>query len=235
MGSTKRLLPNNLTIEELLESAEDDKQEKEINNIDWNNDVVSFLLTFNIKSGPHPVPKPLFFALYKHWSKNPIIKTKFNIEIAKFLIRHQKGPNQFYLIDKDAFKISEEIQQFILKKTVDKTKSKSYKKHFENFLKKYQLKQGNYYVESYILYYLYDKWVFSIKKKAPLGENQFFNFCKLYFTFKRNSESRVSWFGVDKEGLFKVMSEQKIQNIRRGRHRRYGKTKQKKQNKISRN
>jgi hypothetical protein len=225
MASTKPRLPSEISVEELLNSLEDSTEESSLQDI--NDDIVSFLLAYGIKPGPNPVQKSLFYSLYRKWSKNPLEKSKFYFRIKKFLITHQKGPNLFYLIDKDVFKVTEEIQKFVLSGSINKTKSKKHKTHFENYLKKYNISPGDFYVESYILYYLYDKWVYSINKKTPLGEDQFFNFCKLYFNQKRNSVSRISWFGVDKESFLKVMPYDKMEKLRESRKTRYGKKKQK--------
>lgn len=234
MASTKRLLPNNLSLEELLNTAEsEDPTATPL--VEYDTDIVSFLMAFDIRQGSNAVSVKLFYNLYKKWSKNPVTKPKFDLEMANFLIRHQKGPNKFYLVDKDAFKISETIQKFILDGTIDKTKSKTYKKHFDNFLAKYQLKAGNYYIESFILYFLYDRWAYSINKKRTLSSVQFFNFCKLYFQFKRNSESRVMWFGIEKEGLLRMTNLETITEIRKGRQQRYDKTKQTRKGKVSSN
>lgn len=227
-------MPNNLSLDDLINTAELE-EEKQESVIEYDTDIVSFLLAFDIRQGSYAVTVKLFYDLYKKWSKNPVKKTKFDKEVANFLIRHQKGPNVYYLVDKDVFKVSEEIQKLILGSRIDKTKSKTYKIHFDNFLKKYQLKSGTYYIESFILYFLYDRWAYSINKKNSLSSAQFFNFCKLYFPFKRNSESRVMWFGIEKEGLLRMTKPETILEIRKGRHQRYGKTKQKNKAKISSN
>lgn len=233
MGSTKRVLPGNLSLDDLLEAINSPQEHvKPESPISEDSSVYSFLITYGIKSGDHPVKARLFYELYRRWTKNPIEKSKFDVEITKYIIATQKYRQNVYLIDKDAFKIGEEIQRFLTPK--NKIKTKSYKKHFEYYLSKHNIKPGTYWIESYVLYYLYDKWVYSIKKTAPLGEIQFFNFCKLYFKQKRNSSSRVTWFGIDKESLMQFITEQQIQRIRLGRSSFYVK-KSKKLKKISRN
>ena len=186
MGSTKRVLPGNLALEDLLEAVSS-PQEHTSPEIPINDDssVYSFLVTYGIKSGESTVKSRLLYELYKRWTKAPLEKAKFENAITKYLVRCSRSGQTVYLIDKDAFKIGEEIQKFLTPS--NKTKSKSYKKHFEIYLDKYGIKPGTYWLESYILYFLYDKWIYSIKKKAPLGEIQFFNFCKLYFKYKRYS------------------------------------------------
>lgn len=234
MGSTKQQsLPGNLSLEDLLEAINSPQEhvgaEKPLND---DSTVYGFLVTYGIKPGNYPVKARLFYELYKRWTKDPLEKASFDYQIAKYLVYGQKYNQKIYFIDKDAFKISEEIQRLLTPK--NKTKSKSYKKHFETYLKKYNIKPGNFWVESYVLYYLYDKWVYGIKKKTPLGEQQFHLFCKLYFKHKRIGSSRVMWFGVNGEDLMKIVPKSKIKRIREGRKFRYGK-KSKRSKEISSN
>jgi hypothetical protein len=79
----------------------------------------------------------------------------------------------------------------------DATKSKSRKGHFEAFLSFYKLARGTIYVETSVLYYLYDKWVYNNNNKNPLGYQQFFKFLSIYFDKKRLTSSKVSFFGIN--------------------------------------
>jgi hypothetical protein len=231
MASTKRVLPGNLALEDLLEAINNPQEHTSPESpINEDASVYGFLITYGIKSGESTIKSRLLYELYKCWTKTPLTKTQFEKHVTKYLINSSRSGQTVYLIDKDAFKIGEEIQKFLIPN--NKTKSKSYKKHFETYLTKYNIKPGTYWLESYILYFLYDKWIYSIKKKAPLGEKQFFNFCKLYFKYKRNDSSRVMWFGLDKESLMKTVTEDQLRRIRKGRRFLYGK-KQKKYKKIS--
>lgn len=235
----RKTVPTNITIDDLLESLNQKENTEDSPSVELKNDVLSFIITFNLKAGNEAVSKRLICDLYYKWSKNPVERTQFFYEITKYIPTRQIGPKSLYSIDTKAWKITEDIQRLVLANKRDKTKSRTYKKHFDNFLKKYSLAPGSYYIESYILYYLYDKWVYGIKRQNPLGENQFFNFCKLYFKYKRNSESRVMWFGVDEKALLKVISLDQINRIRSARKRRYGKKQEKplekSKGKVSRN
>jgi len=220
----RKKLPGNLTVEDLLDSLNQEETVEVAPQIQHNNDVLSFLMTFNIKAGEEPVKLKLLYQLYSLWSKKPVHKSTFGQEINKYL----PDTARCYLVDISAWKISEEIQKVAMKGKVDKTKWKGYRRHFENYLKKYDIKAGTYYVKSYVLFYLYDKWVYGIKKARPLGERQFFNFCQLYFKSKRNNKSALSWFAVDKTSLFKVITMEQILRIERAHKEKHDKKKKKK-------
>jgi len=227
--SNKRL-PANLTVEDLLDSLEQEDDAEATPSV--NDDVLSFLLAFDIKAGTEPVSPRLLRELFNKWTPNTLDAATFHYRITKYLPKRRIGQQYLVSVDKASWKISEEIQKLILSNTRDKTKSRAYKRHFDNFLKKYNIKPGTFFVESYILYYLYDKWVYGIRKTNGLGEKQFINFCKLYFKVKRNSKSRVMWFGIDKDSILKVISINKMYSIRKARKRRYGiKANKKKQEK----
>lgn len=221
--------PTSHTDEELLQTLEHPSntvQDNEMINYMALGEVAAFLSRFKIEQGKDAVSKRLLLELYRSWTKEPMTKLQFELEIAKYLMIHQKGSQTFYLINQKAMTLSQEAYKFLEKKTRDKTKSPNWRLHFENFLSKYDLKPGNYFLESFVLYNLYDKYVYEIGKKMPLGENQFYNFCNLYFTNKRLTDNRVSWFGVD-ESIKNAISEESINTLRESRPKRGKKTKQK--------
>lgn len=224
MGSTKRVLQGNkVSVEDLLAAATslDESQEVEVSTD--TSDVLSFVMAYGLKPGDYQVTNRLLYSLYRHWAKNPISRQSFAMELGKYIIPDSRG---YHFVDRPAFKVSQEVEKYLIKSTRSATKVKSYKRHFDNYLKKYSLKPGDYYIETFVLYYLYDKWTYGIKKKRPLGQNQFTSLCELYFKKKRNNNSRVMYFGIDRKALFQVITLKQIVNIRNGRRKRYGRKKQ---------
>lgn len=224
----RRKTPTAHTTEELLKTLEEneilsDKQELIIYpNVDG--DVAAFLSNYKIEPGSDSVLQKVIFELYKRWSKEPVTKSKFENELCKYLIVHVKGPRYYYLINQKAMNLTQAAYKLVIKQTVDRTKSPPWKKHFESFLDKYEIKSGNFYVESFILYNLYDKYVYETGKKQPLGEDQFFNFCKLYLTNRRLTGNRVAWFGID-ASIKKVITEETFKTLRESRVKHHAKKK----------
>jgi hypothetical protein len=74
-----------------------------------------------------------------------------------------------------------------------------------------------------MLYYLYDKWTYEIKKKAPLSSLAFINMLGLYFK-KRRTADRTEWFGVD-NNILQHLPPEKQQSIKQARQNKYDKKK----------
>jgi len=221
-------LPNEQSLEELLKTLEDTKDESIVGVTD---DVFSFISTFNILPGNETVLKKALYDLYKSWSKDPISSYKFSLKMTKHFKSHMKGPKHYYELNLSSFQIEKETLTLLEKRTIDKTKFPSWQKHFESFLQHYNINKGKAWVQSYVLMHFYDKWCYKNKKRNLLSEVSFFNFCKIYFEYKRNSESRMMWFGLNEEFVKANLSQQKLTYLQQARERKYGK-KQKIKNKI---
>lgn len=223
-----RRLPNEQSLDELLQTIEETKQESIVGVTD---DVFSFISAFNILPGTETVLKSAIYSLYKSWSKDPVSKYVFSVKIGKHLHTHVKGPRQFYLVNTNSMQIEKETLLLLEKNKRDKTKYPSWNKHFQSYLEFYGIQKGKVWVQSFVLMHFYDKWRYKNRKKSLLSEINFFNFCKLYFETKRNTESRMMWFGVNEEFVRNHLSPQKLSHLQQGREKRYGK-KQKSKNKI---
>lgn len=223
----KRVLTQYST-EELLESITSTKVEDD--SFDYSqmkNDVPHFLATYNIEPGKYTVPQRALYELYRLWSPTPKGMRSFLCQVGRYLLIHYKGQKCFYLINKKALKLTEEAYKFILKRSIDKTKSVSWARHFANFIKKYDIKPGDWWIEGYILYDLYDKYVYEIGRKLPIGFSQFSNFCRLYLTQARLTENRVSWWGVD-PSIRKYITDEHIEALRETRNAKKDKEKSRK-------
>lgn len=232
-----RRLPHQLSEDELIDIIEAKEEplheqysetlEEIINYPTMSDDVVAFLSVYSIQPGNDVVVHRMLYELYKLWSKTPVTKGEFSHEVGKYLLIQQRHGKLYYLINKDSMRLTKAAFDLINEKSIDKSKSLPWRKHFESFLNKYEIKSGDYYVESYILYDLYDEYVYGIGKKSPLGEDQFFNMCKVYFLGKRITSNKVTWFGVD-ESITTVLTQQRLQSLRRNRLLHHGKKENKK-------
>jgi frataxin-like iron-binding protein CyaY len=218
-------LPTDYKLEELLELVNEAPSDDSV--ILELNDVVLFLTTFEIKPGTEIILNKELYRLYKMWSKRPINPNHFGMEMAKYIPSRDIHGRYYYTINISAFKLSERSRQLIRVKLIDKTKSKNYKRHFEAFIKHYDLKPGKYWLESYLIFYLYDLWTY--KKKKPLGEKQFHRFAKLYLKHKEKRHGHSVWYAVD-ESILQHLPQEHIDQIRESRKKKHGK----KENKAKR-
>ncbi len=164
-------LPSELSEEELLKALE---SEEEIIPQAPNN-VVAFLLFYNITPGAFPVKSSVLYKLYTKHTKEPIGNFKFSVEAGKYI----PHVNSYFNINMSAFKIADKTFQLI-SKTKQNATSPRYRRHFENFLKANNLEDGNIFVNLDDLYEEYQKWCYSIKRRRNMGKAIFGQLLKLY-------------------------------------------------------
>jgi hypothetical protein len=182
------------TREELLKILEENPSNSEYLNINYTNDVNDFISTYGIKNGDHQIMLPVIYNLYKRWSKAPIHRNPFGVEMAKLFFGVKYGMGTAYRINK--------TKDFFLekstKKKLNKTKRKHWFKHFKKFMDKFELKSGRFYVKDVVLYNLYDKWTYKNNNHNPLSFRQFLKFCRLFF---KNPAPKIIqgtiWFSMD--------------------------------------
>ena len=210
-------LPNNATTEELLKSLEQgDSVAVEYAVDSYHNDVLAFFSSYGILPGEHQVNKSVLRYIYKNWSNNPITYKQFVTELGKFFAKSISGGRTCFNINQDAFTLSTRAYKIISKNTRSATKSPKTKEHFENFIKKYDIKKGTFWIEARTFFYLYDKWTYTIKKKNPIGYLNFLKLCRLYFPVKKNTGRDLHWVGLD-NSITKHIPKYKINSLRKAR------------------
>lgn len=221
-------LPNNASLDELLNTIEE-SEEKDV--IGVSDDVFSFLSHFNILPGENLVLKSVVYDLYRTWSKEPLDRTRFSLRLGKHFIRQTTNGRLYFKINVDSLSIQKETLLVLEKTKTNRIKYPTWQKHFNDFLNHYKISKGKTWVQSFVLMHFYDKWCYKNKRKIKFSEITFFNFCKLYFKYKRNAESRMMWFGINEQFVKDNLSAQKLLHLQQGRELQYGKRKKSK-NKI---
>lgn len=208
MASTKR--PDKKTTEQLLQDLENYEvvQPKRVKNED---DIVAFLRFYNIEDGPSRIPSKTLYNLYKKSTTKPSNEATFNLRIGKYLLKYQIRANVYYKINQKTINLSEKALE-LLKPKREKTKNHFWKIHFENFIKKFNLKSGKethfIWVSIAILFDLYDEWTYEIKRNSTLNIKVFSEFCRLYFP-KTTIKDRKTWFCMD-ETIKETLTEERI-------------------------
>lgn len=219
-------LHNSFSEEELLELLESEKEKPE-EKLEYKNDVLYFLSVYNIKEGDNRVPNRTIYELYKAWSNDPLNQRTFYRELAGLLPRHPNSKATYYLINESAINLTAKAYKLLQEDKIDVTKSPRYRQNFELFLKETNLKPGNYKLESFILYKIYDNWHYSKKSKAKyLGKYNFIHMLKLYFKKSRIGSTKLAWFSVDKS-ILNHIDEQQLERIRTAYHEKQKKNKKK--------
>lgn len=216
MNMTKKLL-NQLDIDELLESVTTNDDNNPLSKILDYNEVLKFLTTFNIQPGEHLVHVDLMYQYYKQWTlEEDINKITVTKRIKRYIPLEKKGHNNYFLINKDSIKFSEDVLSYLtsLRKR-DKINSKHWGTHFQNFMRFNHIKEGNLYIEAYILHQLYDDWTYRRKLKEPtgkLGWKTFKQFCRMYLPIK--IKNNTLYIGVTKDIYNSYLTEEKIKELR---------------------
>lgn len=213
---------NSLSDEELKKLLEIAKEAKEDNVIPIYNDVLAFLHHFNVQAGTFPIKKKLLFKLYRIWSKDPVSAHEFGNKISDHFDR-TKG-NTCININKRSLQLDNEVLKYLnTEKSINKRASPRYRKVFERFLKEFDIKEGNTWVEPYIIYHLYDKWNYERNYHKTLSRASFTAFLSLYFTHKRLNQSRMVYFKLNVESLNKHISSEKIKELRKTYNEKFNK------------
>ena len=227
----KLKLPQELSLEELLAAAltEDNQDESPEMEITSENPFISFLQTFNIKSGRQKVNVRSLYQFFVHWSGHyEITHVSFIAGIRKFISVSMINTCRYAHINISAYEFEDIVTKF---KNFNRRKvggSKFYIAHFNNFLNDTGIASGDIYVEYDILYYVYGRWCDSIRRKVPLSQGAFLRLCELHFDKKYLSVGFMPWFKIN-EQIKQLITKEEISRWREGRSK-YGKVKTEKTN-----
>lgn len=202
--------PDNKTTEELLEDLNNptDSEEVIINEEDT---ILTFVRFYNLQPGLIKIKGKHLYSLYRKFTKEPKISKSFHEDISQYIpyMRDEKT-ERVYLINKKMLNLSEKALELIKKENkAPKHARVIYKLHFENFINKFDIKSGNdtsfVWASIKILYNLYDKWVYGIRKTRPLSKQEFREFCKVHFKHKETDDGY--WFKLNDNILEHVTPE----------------------------
>ena len=189
-------MPEEKTIEELLKELECESP-IEIKPVVKKSNILKFLEQFNIEHGYCLIQREILYKLYKQYSDKPMNKRKFYREIQNYL----KQVKSSLYINQKSFDLSEKVINLLKPNTKVTSRMIPMQMHFNNFIKKYDLKPGkhpnNIWVSVKTLYDLYDEWVYEIRKKRPLNFYEVLNFCKIYFPKSKKDQNDKIWISLD--------------------------------------
>lgn len=193
----KKKAPQIHKTDELLKVAEDPTINTSDNIINYKNDILTFIATFDIQPGEDKIKKTTLFSIYKVWSKNAIKRNEFHLELGKFLPITKMRLTQGYKINQNAIKLTHSAYKEFQKES-NKLLSKHWTKHFQNFLDLYKVKPGEFWIEDSILYFIYDKYNHQMgldkSNNTALSEKTFYSYSDVYLPYKITRFGKV--YGV---------------------------------------
>lgn len=190
-------LPTELSNEELLNNLD---STEDISIVE--NDVGKFISFYNIKSGNDKVLSGLLYHLYKNWSKNRTTRHSFSKELGLYF----EKSNSAFLLNKDSINFSQKALELL--NSPKKNKFRSSQKHFNSFIKCYDIKKDGYWIEDSIFYAWYIKWCSGNSRKRHLSFSNFNKFCTLYFEKRVNYSENFSWYNINNNILNFITLEQ---------------------------
>jgi len=194
-------------IEDLLKIAEDDTQSKIVS--DKDDDILTFILEFDIKPGNETVSSRALYSLYQAWSKRAQTKANFTRKINEVLPEADEG---FYKIQKSFLEINSKKLNLLAKKRPKITKRSINRRLFDTFLKEKKFEPGTFWIEDVVFYKIYVRWAYVRRIKNPMSEELFKQFCKVYFEEKVDVRGLV-FYGVG-GSITSRLTEGKMKRIR---------------------
>ncbi len=226
----KKLI-HELSTEELLESLSGQDLINEKVQFSYENPILSFIQAFNIKAGKEKVSDAVLHSLFRIWHIDTVIDQRnFNIQLGRYIPSEVRN-RRFYLVDKKVLELTNKIEQIKKDRSVNRSKSIHWHKHFERYLEETTLSPGLIFVEADILYYTYTRWVDITRLKQWLSYENFLKICNLNFEKKRISDSKLTWFGVN-TSIKQIITKEEVKRWREGR-KKYGKRKSSKEETTS--
>lgn len=208
------------SVEELLKLMDSSKepltQKTEEEHID--NEVIRFLVYYDIKPGVHRINAKLMFRLFKAWCKDKTYKYQdfsrnMLNQLEKKYVTFQLEKFQYFKVNKTLINITRFLEEAKPKKIIFR-KTMFYKKFMEEFIEQHKLAAGPIFVEADILYYLFD--FYNHKKgRRLIGYERFVSMCHLYFPEKQLGFGST-WFGVN-ESIKELITPEWVQTWRQGR------------------
>jgi hypothetical protein len=213
MSDPKKVLPSQLTEEELLKLLEQEETplspeesqpitEEDILDIgiEQEDNVVPFLVHYNIVPGKKAVSKRLLYDLYRNHVDEPLDALRFNHRAGKYLPQYYNINGAFYQISQDSFKLSSQLLKLKRARREIKTLSHHYRKKFEKFLEECEITAGQHWVQGYIIYEIYLEYIKKQGKKVPaFALKSFIQLLKVYFPKARKTSNRSLWFNVNEK------------------------------------
>jgi hypothetical protein len=223
-------LPSEISLEELLASIEQETTG------DQDSSVLAFINYFKLAQGKYKVRRTTLYNLYRKWTPEPVDSRAFGCVLTNYFELKDSGKIYYYMLNIEPLALTQLAQDQKNAKNWSKSRLPYQRRHFEDFLKKHEIKPGKMYLEGFLLHYLYDRWTYKNRYLKQLGYVNFSKMCRLYLKHERRTISRISWFGVDPI-ITTYLSQELIDELRQYR-KEYLERKKEKQsknkNKVSR-
>lgn len=207
-------LPNHLSIDDLLTSLDSSSNNTDINIQEFkDNDFLSFLSFYNIKTGEEQVSLAVLYELYNRWSKVKMKHFKFSNLFCKYFKYSTAHRKKDIFINKSTLNLAIEAQHILFKSdTKDVTKNSKFTKQIECYIDEFGLVKGSDYIDSSVLFYFYDNW--SYKRLKQLNKQQFNTFMELFFDKKYTKRDNTIWFCINRLNIMEKITNESLEKAK---------------------
>lgn len=195
---SKKVLPQEIDLEALLKTAIEDSGHSQEEELIIHDNILEFMSYYNIKPGTFPVKKRVIYKIFKAWSKAENYGPRyFGLKLTQFF--ESDVHNVF--INYDAIDLTKKAKEVFFKlDTSKKTTNKNRKQQIEKFLVGMSVNPGDYIIHSSALYYIYEGWALSNRKKV-MGIRTFSSYIKFYLKSYKEYVTSTYFFYIDKNTL----------------------------------
>lgn len=184
---------HSLSDEELLASLEGSVEVE--TDVDWHNDVPSFITHFKLQPGPNRVRSDIIYKVYKNFSKNPDNSYNFGRTMVLFF---QHEDQRYFMLDKPVGFFMSLLNKHKEEKATRFTTNPTRNRSFRKLMSDLGVKKGNTWVPASYIYEVYRCWCIDTKKRAVFGKDAFFKFLSM------NLESRHLGNSIYGQKLVKI-------------------------------
>lgn len=183
----RKKLYNETALEDLLQAASEETEEKFIDDGVFKTDIPSFIIKYELKAGDKIASGNILYTIYKNFSDSPVNRSSFSREFSLYF-NQQKG---YYLINKDPSELIADYSQAIKKKRIPRIRQKSTKLQFEAFLAFYKITKGEEWIEAHVIQHHYDKWTYNEKKKRRITNEDLLVLLRIFFENRKTRNGYV--------------------------------------------
>lgn len=179
----RKRLPNDLSLDDLIQAAINEAGEA-IDDVDvLPSDVDAFLSHYRLADGKYRTTSRALYGVYKTWSKRPCNLNQFTRHLTLYIPKDAR----YYYINKQPSELIADLASIIRKKKPPLTRKKAYWQHFRAFLNAYGIESGSEWIEAYVVFHFYSKWIYHSKKKQ-LSAVSLYSFLRVVFETRDTKE-----------------------------------------------
>lgn len=204
----KKQLLNEFSTVDLLESLDNnnnnisDSPELQENQTVVHDNMLEFISHYKIKKGSEPVKRRVLYKIFKNWTNSQDYGSRyFSLQLDQYFY----SDKEHIFIDIDALDLTKKAKDVFFRNDKSRGVSVKFKEKYikiqvEEFTKLYRIVDGEYQIDGNALYYIYENWAITTKRKV-MKQIDFIAVLKYFMKNERNYKLNTTLFYIDKQQL----------------------------------